>query len=823
MNTGPQPLRHWLAAYAFIGLTVLGVFWMMDGITAYRAPVATVVSASPTIDPPRTGRVFILLLDSLRHQTAMDAGAMPALARLRASGVWAEVKPSYNAVTVPCVRAAFTGRDEVSVLGFLDNFLHGDAEIDSIFRRLAATGRRTAAFSHGGFTQFGRAIDPNLVSELSVNSEGVEAAEDAGVARMLALFHEQRHDVVIAHISYTDYAAHKYRVGTPNYRRDFRRADKLVALAAASVGAADTLIVMGDHGHAEDGSHTLGQDVPTCLLYRGPKFKAGHDLGRVDIMAHTWLLGAVFGLAPPADYTGGDQSDALAGPANPVVRVSGNQETKVLAAPRGLWIYQALLALFGAGLIWPARAPWMRRPEARWVVWLALPAALAPLPWNAWIGAPVGLVTMAWLLRGSRPRAWLLVAAALLFALGWHEWGRLLAGWREYLHAITRGQLAASWLVAGVAAMAVATRANRSWVAVFVAAVGFMTVPTNYRYGFTGLMIPFLWIWLAAYAASLVREKQLGSWRAAGWIGCSAVAIFAFTQLFAGVEAVNFIFRGFVPVVSFRRYGFEALMFLGIAAKLVIFFPTWPRRWLPAVAAVVCIGGLQHVQWRTWEPGPWMSLGVIAGLLAGWGGWRRRDPELAQVMLLALLFFLYAFCVLPHREAYARADCVLAALVLAARWLRRFPQPENLAADYLGLATVALLAAGYFTANWSVEGLEWSRIYTWFPAHVVESALGAALLVPWLVLKTSLPLFVAQRLLGRELRALAPWPGESLRRLVGGKILTLLLVVTGLGVTGAVNVVYLEGVQQLTILAILSVGLLFGSASRVDAGASVDA
>jgi hypothetical protein len=220
---------------------------------------------------------------------------------------------------------------------------------------------------------------------------------------------------------------------------------------------------------------------------------------------------------------------------------------------------------------------------------------------------------------------------------------------------------------------------------------------------------------------------------------------------------------------------------------------------------------LQLVQWRTWDPNAWESGVLIATLFGGWLAVRRRDSELAYALALGLLLFLFAYCVRPVREAYLWADCMLAGLVLAARWLRKFPQQENLTADYTVLASVAFIATGFFSVNWSIEKLEWSRIYTWFPADAVESY--AILLVPWIIAKTALPLFISRVALQQELRGLAEWPGAGLTRLVGFKMLTLLLVLTGLGVSGTVSNVYLEGVQQLTVMLILWVGIA-GKQSR---------
>lgn len=803
--------KRWGNAYAYAALVVLAGFWMMDGITVYRPP-ASAVAASAAVPRKPDGRVFILVIDSLRYETATSGEYMPYLAKLRARAVWAEVKASYNAVTVPCLRAAFTGRDEVSVLSFVQNFLHGDAAIESFFSQIGALGYRTAAFSTGAYDQFGPAIDPKFTSSLVMHSVGVEDFEDAMVLRGLALFHKKQQDIVIVHVSYSDYAGHKFHVGTPGYRADFGRMDRLVERADKSIGGDDTLIVMGDHGHALDGSHTLGQDVPTFALWRGPRFKRGFDLGRIDITSHRWFLSEILGVSLPAEgYMGGRFPAAMAGaPMTLAARVAIMLPTLQAVSPL-LWLYFALLIVLSAGLVWPERAPWMKTRGAGAAVWLALPAAVAPLPWNAWLGSATAVGIFGWLLRGRGGQAWGIAAAAIAVAAGFHEWGHWLALVRDRIHEVTPRELAVGWLALGTGVLLVVNRGNRRWLVATIGIVAlFLAVPTNYRYGFTGMMVPLLWLWLAAYGVSLVREGRLRTRAEIGWAAGSGLAIFGFTQAFAGTEAAHFIFLRFVSLVPagpFDRGAFLwwALVGAGVVAKLLMFFPERPRRGWPVAAKLAIVGLLVVMQWRVWEPGAGTSAGLIAGLLGGWLASRRRDDELAHAFGLGLLFFLFTYCVQPVRENYARADCMLAGLMLAARWLRRFPQPENAASDYTVLGVVAFLAAGFFSVSWSIEKLEWSRIYTWFPANWVEA--WAVVLVPWIVAKTALPLFIARIVMGRELRGLVAWPGENLRRLAGLKLLSLLLVLSGLGATGTVSNVYLEGAQQLTVLLILWVGL----------------
>jgi hypothetical protein len=806
---GRNHVFRWVNTYAYIGLLVLAMFWMMDGITVYRPP-ASAAMVAPSAPKPVKGRVFILLLDSLRYETAVNADWMPHLSALRKEAVWSEVKTSYNAVTVPCLRAAFTGRDEVSVLGFVDNFLHENAFIESLFSQMRDRGLRAAAFSDGSFRQFGDAISPSITTDLAIHDAGVENYDDQAVGRALALFEEKTHDMVIVHVRYTDYAAHEFGVGKPGYISRFSRADRLVAQAAAAIHSPDTLVVIGDHGHSPEGAHSLGQDVPTFALYRGPLFKAGYSLGKINITSHRWFLSEALGLQLPNDgYMGGRYPAALAGA--PAVQPGGADIG--VPVPRAvtpwMWVYLGLLAAFGAGLLWPEQAPWMKTTGAGAWVWLALPFAAAPLPWNAWLGAPVAAAVLGIMLRRRPWRDWLVAVACVGVACGWHAWGGMLATTRETLHALTRQQLACGWAVAGLVVVLFSTRRNRLWiVAGIVGAAGFLTLPTNYRYGFTGLMVPLLWLWLAGYLASLVREKRLGTWKAAGWAAGSALLIFAFTQAYAGTEARYHIFRDFVALVSFGPIDNEWILWRAVLAKIIIFFPVLPRRWMPAALKITLIAVLHQVQWRTRDPNAWESAAIILGLFGAWLAARRRDEETADALALGLLFFLFAYCVRPIRETYAYADCMLAGLLFAVRWLRRFPQKENAAGDYAVLGVVAFLATGFFSVSWSIEKLEWGRIYTWFSVGWIEQ--HAIVVVPWLVLKTALPLYIARVIMGRELRGLEiAWPGERLRRLVGFKLLTVILVLTGLGVSGTVSNVYLEGAQQLTVMLILWVAFAF--------------
>ena len=142
-----------LAAFAAIFVLSVSGLALVDELSA---PPSAAAPDDPKLDSALArGRVFVLVIDSLRYETAIAAELMPELTALRAQSTFARVTPTRDAVTVPCLRAAFTGRDRTRVFGFVENFLKGNAGLESIFTALAGVGRSAAVYSDGAFDQFG--------------------------------------------------------------------------------------------------------------------------------------------------------------------------------------------------------------------------------------------------------------------------------------------------------------------------------------------------------------------------------------------------------------------------------------------------------------------------------------------------------------------------------------------------------------------------------------------------------------------------------------------------------------------------------------------
>ena len=83
-------------------------------------------------------RAFIFFIDSLRYDTAIDRAIMPKLVGLFPASTYARVASSRDAMSVPAIRAAFSGTDTFRALGFAENIFKGGESLDSTFSDLVA-------------------------------------------------------------------------------------------------------------------------------------------------------------------------------------------------------------------------------------------------------------------------------------------------------------------------------------------------------------------------------------------------------------------------------------------------------------------------------------------------------------------------------------------------------------------------------------------------------------------------------------------------------------------------------------------------------------
>lgn len=825
-------LSHRAFLFLFLFTAAMTGLYMVDTMLAEPGYVpggrATGKSGGTGIHHQGSGRMFVLFFDSLRYQTAMNPAIMPHLGRLLKESVFARTRPCVDTVTVPCVRAAFTGRDHFQLSGILSNFLRGRDSCESLFSQAREHGRKTACFSIHAFLQFGDAVQehyPSVTTRTHMLEENLAAAQKA-----LDLFIHGPHDLVVLKIDFTNEVAHKVDVDDPLYHRYFRAADRLVQTLSERLPRDATFAVLGDHGHDERGRYCIGMDVPTLSVYRGPGFRRNIDLGTIDLMDNRYFMSWALKLPLKRDaYSGGSFPEALVwtGDLHPSYDPAGRgvPEQEGLKARQGrfiCWVFLSLIAALWFNQAARAHSPLGIKGAREWLLFLVfLPLALNP-PFQIPTASILAGTVFLYRLRGLGPGplvTWGLLPPAAF--LGFHFWGRALTAWRGYVHEPSLLTIGLCWLIPCLALFPVVRRSTRmriTWV--FGGVSGFLLYPTTYVYGFVGILTPLFLCWLSFYAVSLLKSHDRtgakdGPQRASFMEGAALfLAMFLIIQGYLGIESSSFCWDHWSPIIDFMRVTtLPYLAALALLSKAILFFMgTGPllesrRNASDILLNLAVIALLTLLQWHTLEPTPWQWMGLTALCAALWVFLRRRAAQSAALSMgLCLLFLLYYYSVRTPMEQYAWNDCFLALMVLASRFVRRFPQQENLSQDYGFLLLTAVLMTGFVTSTWTIRDLEWQVLYDWIEPYTVEH--NVFLFLPWIIVKTVLPLFIFRMVLRRGMGRDVTFSRDLVLMAAGAKLLSLVLVTTGIGVAEPGTYIYIEAVQQIAVLTMITFGLV---------------
>ena len=808
-----QPAPRWLVI--LLGAAVLlFVLVLMDRLKSHDpVPDDKRTIAMPSgVASPHSARVLVLIFDSLRYETAMDAELMPNLAKLRAEGVSARVNSIYNAVTIPSIFTIFSGREDVSLLGFVRNFVsHPPQRTESIFRQLHEAGVNTAVVSNMEFHQFG-------VGTVTQLRRDVDRSPEWNVERMLEVtdgLARNECGLVVLHLPYTDHVAHAHGVGHPLYRKEFHWVDSLIPKFRAKLPPWAVLVVFGDHGHTPEGWHGNGMITPTACVYAGGPFRKGADLGTINLAGNRYLLNGAFGLPVPVDgYAGGIYPEAFVA----TEKMVPGATAEVLAPAARLSVVQS------GGFIWLSFGVmvvvWLNLALAEWSplrfrVWhhgltlLGLAAAALPLAWVGPVALAMGAIVLALAARtdasGWRRLGW--TVGLVLAAWALHGWGRLLGVTEAAQDALPLRAVALTWTVIGVAGAVAALRFNRvRWIWVGVAIPGLLLMPTHAFYGWTSLVVPVLFCWFVQRFASVAWDRhQAGRpLSARELVGCAALGagIFVLAQGEAVSRSVNHIFLDWQPLIP----GWEAsnLLFMagvGVMANFILLCPE-PRFPSMRVLALILSVALYPLQWRLWAPPPALWAALLAGALAA--GWiaRRRNHAAARPLLVWFGLMLWLYLMRPAQPNHAALCCLLAALVLAARFMRFWPQPAAADADRALLVLLGAVVTGHALSRWSIMDLEWRAVYDWLSAPQAERF--AALILVGLILKGLVPWWTMRRTVawGEGETGRPALPARTRVAMIL-KIGALVMLLTGLGFAYNATQPYVEAAQQTAVFAIL--------------------
>jgi Type I phosphodiesterase / nucleotide pyrophosphatase len=428
-------IRSLVATLGFTATLFAAVFFLEQAHSEASAEVdrSVLSTRTPVVESADASRVFILLLDGWRSESAQSGALMPHLTRLRELGVSAELKTVYEGFTGPAVQAAFTGRSRTQVFSVLYNFAHKDFRVESLFSDLDRSGGSAIAYGEGHFMQFGDVIEERIAKIPDVGDmyEYTHALPDLA----LDAFEQENPELMIAHIHGIDWTAHEVGIYGERYAEEHAWTDELILRLHERLGDNVTLIVMGDHGHNKKGEHKAGLDIPTFFFGRGPSFGEGIDLGTLAMIEVRNLVALPLGLPLVGDDAVATRA-AAATESPPRERLV---ETSTLPTPSLGWIALSLVAIaFACGVV-------LRFAGGSWntvlggagvlVLFAGLGIFMAPgsrIPGAAWLTVGVA-VMLGTLVRATRDRPTWLVWGGLVFAVMLPSTLMVASGWSHYL------------------------------------------------------------------------------------------------------------------------------------------------------------------------------------------------------------------------------------------------------------------------------------------------------------------------------------------------------------------------------------------------------
>lgn len=271
-----------------------------DSIYAFRSPLGSKTPAPGfPLGEPATRRVVLVIIDGLRLDTSLDSETMPAINILRRSGASAAMHSQPPSFSQPGYATLLTGA--------WPNLNDGPAfNLDpdkipqltqrTIFDSIWNNHMKTAV---AAYYWFDRLLPDGVVNDSFYTEGDDRAADEEVMAAALPWLAENRHGLVLIHLDQVDDADHNE--GGPlseGGKAAAARADEMLGkIMLALDPAQDTLIVVSDHGHVNQGGHggpeSAALTEPLVMGGKGIKPGAYGDVQMVDVAPTiTTLLGA---------------------------------------------------------------------------------------------------------------------------------------------------------------------------------------------------------------------------------------------------------------------------------------------------------------------------------------------------------------------------------------------------------------------------------------------------------------------------------------------------------------------------------------------------
>jgi len=861
----------------FLGASI-SIDWLQTGEDAYQRkisgsddyPEAVTISEDGRLPPPYAHterRMYILLVDTLRYETAIDPDLMPNLIGLQNKSTYGYMRNSIDAVTVPSVKAAFTGVDGFSLFNVVENFKKGNV-IPSVFTQLNQEGVSISCYTDITFRIFDHDItDYNELDRRNWKIDDYRKIEQEAIDDSMEDYIEREHDLVIMHLLIPHDINHRYGPDHADFPGAFRSADETIKRLDELIPDDEYLLVMGDHGHTDSGRHQYGLDVPTYYSIRGPGFEKNNELP-IAITDIRFLVSWAMGVPLPEDYSSGRYPDALnsTGPlpegfAEEYISLDHprNIQSKVLSG--NMAEYAVTIIHLGVLISLFLMYTYSDNTFTTIPIWKELGGFLSALflfvpsylPLSGILGICMGGAVMASFLynRAGNPklnrRNLKLTALSMGGTLFFLLWGYL---WVIYVsHNMPRYDMPKIFWPAFLLIGLVITNKKGPQIATWVVFLipFFLLFPTSYSYGWIGSMGPALILWACFYwwsihrASSIERissvtKRGFGKLEKTGGrikslfisinairkekkkiLGRFLIPIIFVGILFSLMRGINYQFRYWV--LQWWLFPFALLAVIGLAAKFVLFMRSSNSKaahaWVSSIVLIVFFFEMRFI-----DVGKYVYIVILSLMILTWLAFRKsryfslpalerfNDADrkyIRNAMMLAFLSLLYYYTIRAPVRYYIWADMLMAAIFLAASFLKKYVERKQAESGYTFIAILSLMVGGWVTLAWGLHNLEWFFLYDWFPETVLETYL--IFFMPFIVARFMLPVLMIRTSLSDVFQNKKVFTQDRVFVLAGLKLLSIIMIFYGTGYDST-SELFFDGVQESAIWMIMIIALL---------------
>lgn len=293
-----RPLLSLALACLLVAVVLAGV---VGSVAPAREPAS--FTAPPAAHARLARRLMLVIVDGLRYDVARDPARMPELSRALEQETSGELWAGRVSMTTSAVLTIGTGQRG----GFeqiLRNANPRPPPFDSWLGAARAAGLTLMSVGDPAWVEmYGSALRTHRLDPAGV---AIDVDFNPITFRDARELRARNPDVLIVHFVTPDHQAHAYTVPSQRYAAHMRGFDRELSQFLSENSPDWTLIVAGDHGAADSGTH--GADVPvqrrTVLLAKGPGIQPGQRLGSVDQADLAGTCAALLGLPAPAHSRG---------------------------------------------------------------------------------------------------------------------------------------------------------------------------------------------------------------------------------------------------------------------------------------------------------------------------------------------------------------------------------------------------------------------------------------------------------------------------------------------------------------------------------------